>query len=292
MHAYLILAHKQDSTLKNLISVIDDERNEIFVHLDKKSGPIQQEIFQTQKSKLHFVPRIRIAWGGYSLVKAELSVLTAAVNTGKYDYYHLLSGEDLPLKTQDEIHAFFEENAGQEFVSFNETFTFDYRANYYYPFQKKLRRGELGRRLNGLCQEVQKLLKIKRNSKIDFYSGSNWFSITNDFARALVSADKWIKRVFNFGFCVDELFVQTFMMTTDYHERRYHSPYQRELIAPFFTKNEEDCARLIDWNRGDPYTFTSENLDELQKTSLIFARKFDEKVDSEVIEKIVQRVKK
>lgn len=144
MHAYLILAHKQDSTLKNLISVIDDERNEIFVHLDKKSGPIQQEIFQTKKSKLHFVPRIRIACGGYSLVKAELSVLTAAVNTGKYDYYHLLSDEDFPLKTQNEIHAFFEENAGQEFVSFNKTFTFDYRVNYYYPFQKNCVEESLG----------------------------------------------------------------------------------------------------------------------------------------------------
>ena len=34
------------------------------------------------------------------MVEAELSLLRAAV-PGKYDYYHLLSGVDVPIKSRD-----------------------------------------------------------------------------------------------------------------------------------------------------------------------------------------------
>lgn len=34
--AYLIMAHKADYTLTKLLSTIDDERNDIYIHVDKK----------------------------------------------------------------------------------------------------------------------------------------------------------------------------------------------------------------------------------------------------------------
>lgn len=46
----------------------------------------------------------------------------AAKNTTRnkhYDYYHLLSGADLPIKTQEEINLFFEKNNGFEFVQYD-----------------------------------------------------------------------------------------------------------------------------------------------------------------------------
>ena len=35
-HAYLILAHKFDYVFCSLLKMIDDERNDIFIHMDKK----------------------------------------------------------------------------------------------------------------------------------------------------------------------------------------------------------------------------------------------------------------
>lgn len=35
----------------------------------------------------------------------------------EYDYLHFFQGADLPIKTQDEIHKYFEDNNGYEFVS-------------------------------------------------------------------------------------------------------------------------------------------------------------------------------
>ena len=52
-----------------------------------------------------YVDRVPVNWGG-SQIRAELSLLKCAVKK-KYDYYHLVSGADLPIKTQDEIHQFF-----------------------------------------------------------------------------------------------------------------------------------------------------------------------------------------
>ena len=46
-------------------------------------------------------------WGQVSIVRAELLLFSAALQQkSPYAYYHLLSGVDLPLKSQDEIHAF------------------------------------------------------------------------------------------------------------------------------------------------------------------------------------------
>ena len=49
--------------------------------------------------------RINVQWGGYSQIKCELKLLKSAIEHN-YDYYHLISGVYLPLKTQDYIHNF------------------------------------------------------------------------------------------------------------------------------------------------------------------------------------------
>lgn len=36
MHAYLIIAHNEFEVLTKLIGLLDDNRNDIYVHIDKK----------------------------------------------------------------------------------------------------------------------------------------------------------------------------------------------------------------------------------------------------------------
>ena len=36
MHAYLIIAHHHFNQLKLLLTLLDDERNDLFVHIDEK----------------------------------------------------------------------------------------------------------------------------------------------------------------------------------------------------------------------------------------------------------------
>lgn len=49
-----------------------------------------------------------VRWGDISVVDAEFALFDEAYRRGEYSYYHLLSGVDMPLKTQNYIHRFFE----------------------------------------------------------------------------------------------------------------------------------------------------------------------------------------
>ncbi len=288
MHAYLILAHRQDETLRFLISSIDDKRNELFVHLDKKAGPIDAAVFRTQHCHLHFVQRMDTNWGSFSLVLAELSLLTEATRMGHHAYYHLLSGQDLPIKDQGQIHQFFEKNMGKEFVSFDQKFEFDYRVHYFYPIQKRLQAGMWGRKCNVALQKIQQFLNIRRNQKINFFSGSQWFSISDDCARYVVGQANWIKKVFHHGFATDEIFLQTVLMDSTFSQHFYHSPTHDKDLKHLSTKNEIDCLRLVNWENGKPAIFKSENLQEIINSECLFARKFDEKVDMKIIERVTR----
>ena len=44
-HAYLIMAHHQFDFLKELLSALDDEANDIYLHLDQKAGNLDFSAF-------------------------------------------------------------------------------------------------------------------------------------------------------------------------------------------------------------------------------------------------------
>lgn len=49
----------------------------------------------------------------------ELALLSEATKKPHF-YYHLISGVDFPLKSQADIHQFFDNNAGKEYISFDQ----------------------------------------------------------------------------------------------------------------------------------------------------------------------------
>lgn len=55
--------------------------------------------------------------------------------------------------------------------------------------------------------------------------------------------------------------------------------------------NHLACARLIDWQRGNPYVFKMQDFDLIKNSPAMFARKFDMDVDSEIIDKVLQSIK-
>ena len=89
----------------------------IYLHLDRKFNVNVNEIKNNVKlSKIYCIPRMDIKWG-VEQVKCELSLLKCAIQNGPYKYYHLLSGHDLPIKSQEEIHRYFEMNE-KNYVAF------------------------------------------------------------------------------------------------------------------------------------------------------------------------------
>ena len=105
-HAYLIKAHHQFDLLEKLLRLLDDERNDIYIHIGVGVNYDRARFEKcVKRSGIFFVYPVKESWGGYSQIESELHLFEAAAENS-YAYYHLLSGVDLPLKTQDEIHAF------------------------------------------------------------------------------------------------------------------------------------------------------------------------------------------
>lgn len=51
--------------------------------------------------------------GGYSILKTEIKMLNIAINNSNADYYHIISGQDYPIKPYESFLQFFDNNPGK-----------------------------------------------------------------------------------------------------------------------------------------------------------------------------------
>ncbi len=281
-HAYLIMAHGQFDLLRRLLYLLDDERNDLFIHIDAKAKDFEESDFSNVaiKSKCYYVDRVNVYWGSRSIVKATYNLLKKATEVGKYNYYHLLSGADLPIKTQNYIHELlcgcnkeiihFGEEQPKERVAYYHLFEDDYRGKSVY---KKATRK--------LFLMLQKLFHTDRTKGDSFkiMHGSAWFSITDDFARYVLSREAMVLKRYKWTRWPDESFIQTLLYNSKYKDRLY-IPLEKQV------GNHNDCLRAIDWRRGKPYVWRIEDYDELMNSECLFARKFDSQVDKSIIDRI------
>lgn len=285
-HAYLIIAHNNWDQLHFLISLLNDPRNDFFILIDAKARHFdtQRFISSSESQNIFFVPQIDIRWGSYSLIEAELMVLKSAISHSSYDYYHLLSGVDMPLKSQRIIHDFFDSYQGTEFVDYdkyNNAEALD-RARYHYFLQTIIgrKRHSIIKYFRDILVLIEKLIGINRVKDIenDLGKGSAWFSITDNFARYVISNEAFIKKHFADTYCCDEVFLQTLLN---------RSPYKKNW---FGYKNPDiyySNLRYMDWTRGKPYTFTRDEFEELTRTPYLFARKFGTDIIDESVNQII-----
>lgn len=287
-HAFLIAAHHEFELLEKLIILLDHPNHDIYLHVSQTAGDFDEERFRnlTKYSKVYFVQRIKVAWGGFSQIRYEMTLLKAAVK-GDYDYYHLLSGVDLPIKSMDYIHDFFEKNAGKELIHFcspesTATPAIYKRVSVYHLLQEWVGREE------GLLWFVEKVLiklqemigvnRIRGHMDTIGY-GCNWFSITHQLAYYLVEREEEINSRFRFCFCGDEVFLQTMFRESPFRENAY-------VYDETKPNSYQNCMRYVDWERGKPYVFRLEDFDDLISSPYLFARKFDIDVDREIIDRI------
>ena len=277
-HAYLILAHDEFGLLQTLIDCLDDGRNDIYVHIDRKVKAMPE--LKAEKAGLQVLEkRIDIRWGDVSMVEAEYALFEAAAAKGPYRYYHLLSGVDLPLKSQDYIHRFFEEHTGKEFVGYTLTEMtpeMGRRMQRWHLFPRHFsRRRNCYSVLRALGIRLQEVLGIRRNQDIDFKKGSQWVSITDEMVRWLLEKKPWAMKTFSHTFVPDECFIQTLA---------WMSPLRKNL---FNTREDgTGCMRAIGWRGCELVDWSVSDLDELAASPALFARKFNSS-DPDFIQKIV-----
>lgn len=294
-HAYLLIVDKHLSQLRTLLKLLDNERNDIFIHIDAKSKMTAADIdTEGLVSNVYVFKEIKVYWSDISLTEVELFLLRKAKETGTYCYYHLLSGSDLPLKPQKEILDFFDRNQGKEFVEYQIPGKFlskPYysRVKYYHLFTKhyrhsgrfKLMRDYFFVGIEYTAMFFQMLIGINRIKGLEFARGSQWFDITDELAEYVLSKSDWIIKQFRMTRASDESFLPLLVHNSKFRDRLYIKTFDGDMHANM---------RFIDWTRGEPYTFRNSDYNELISSDLLFARKFNEDTDCEIIERIEEYV--
>lgn len=288
-HAYLVMAHNNVGQLNELLTLLDDKGNDVFLHIDAKSSIREDELIQFQKGSLISIERMHVYWADYSQVECELRLLKEAVRE-YHAYYHLLSGNDLPLKSQAEIHKFFS-NRDNIFLHYTtpektkETLSY---VKYYNIFQKKLSKVNRDKEFsiykvfNKMFLIAQRCLKTNRvPNGMTIKKGANWFSIPHDFAEYVIQHENEINIQFSMTRSPDEFFMQTLAFNSAYKKRIYR-----------FLEDDgyASCLRLIDWKRGNPYVFRFSDYKELIESDMLFARKFDSALDCKIISELTAYV--
>ncbi|MEG0576846.1 MAG: beta-1,6-N-acetylglucosaminyltransferase [Bacilli bacterium] len=281
--AYLLLAHHNPNQLVRLINKLNNGAASFIIHYDLGSEPKEfnflKGVFKEEKNVYFVDNRKKGYWGDFSIVNATLECIKFLLNEKvDFDYAFLLSGQDFPLKTNSEIHEFISQNNGKEFIHAQKMPTPFWKNGgmdrlEYYHFNSFKKNGITIKKIS--FKITTKLLikfRVKRKlPNIEFYGGSQWWCLSSGFinyALEYINANERFADFFKFTNVPDEMFFQTLIM---------NSPFK-------------DCVSIttlsyIDWNRVEkPAIFRETDFDLLISRDHLFARKFDEKIDQEILE--------
>ena len=281
--AILILAHKNPNQLQLLVDRLQRDFD-VYIHLDKKSD-LSKEAFE-QYPNVFCLKKYNVNWGSYNGVLAPVELFKTAQQKN-YDYYIHISGLDLPIKSNQYILDFLHKNQHVNFVNWHrlpvniwgEDGGFG-RIQYFWehnlsntPIDKIKKAGIR------IIREIQ--FKFNRKRKLPdmpFYGGSNWINMTSEAMNTLLDYIKknpdYLK-IYKYSCNADEIWIQTALKNAG-------------------LDLQTDYLRCVNWgnNRTSPDVFTMKDIDNIMAHNGLFARKFDENIDKEVIEAILKQTSK
>ena len=268
MIAYLILVHRYPNQFKRLFKAIYHPANHYLIHVDKRSGvELQTEIekFLSGYPNASMLKSENALWGGFSLVEAELRGIQELLKMGaKWDFFINLSAQDFPLKSQKQIMDFLGQNKGRDFIKV---------AN-----QGKVRPDTLNRIEYYVTESGDNIIEAPRMKRpflngVTPYIGNQWMILSRRFCEFVTHSPEVerFKEFYRHTFIADEGFFQTVIMNTS---------YKSTLV--------NDDKRTIDWVpmgtiKLRPRDFTIRDAAFLMASPDLFARKFDETVDGDIL---------
>ena len=270
--AHLVLTHANPEQLGRLIKRLKHADAHFFVHIDLKSG-IEPFLAPGADPHVHFIKnRVKVYWGGYSIVQATLNGFREILDCGiLFDYINLMSGQDYPVKSTEEIHAFFEDNPGRAFMH-----TLSVENEWQEAIPRITRYHLANVNFPGKYRAEQLINSVmpKRKFPMDMtpVGRSQWFTITPANAAFIIGyleKHPSIRRFFMLSWAPDEMIFQTIL---------HNSPFRTEMV--------NDNLRYVDWSAGgaSPKVLTIDDADKLAKSGKLFARKFSPDKSAELLD--------
>lgn len=277
-HAVLILAHTNFPLLEHLVDYFSIDCD-VFIHLDKEFKLTRQQ-FDSLSQKTNVIQifkTYKIKWGDVNILKAELSLLATAYDNSNAEYFHLISGEDYPIKPLKYFLDFFKTKYPQNFISTRPLLYFEayFRLMTFSPFGLINGKTTKGKLKLDVIQDTLIKYKIMRNTAsmpMFLYVGSQWFSITRNAVQTILKYTERNKRFLNrlrWTFAADEIFIQTAL----------NEKLPSEQIS-------NDNLRFIQWkdeNSASPLYLDTTKFKDLAASQALFARKIKTASDCSLI---------
>lgn len=258
------------------------DNNIIIIHYDKKSD-IETVSFLKKENVFFIENRIDIAWGGVSQINATLLLLKYSLKFD-YDYCFFISGDDVPVMSNDRIDAFLLSNDNAEFIHYQ-----DERNKYIDPYERCIykypsfffsRKNDIFTKLLKKAHKITKpilfknsffIKEMKAGSIPKLYKGTNWFAFTYKTCEWIVnevdSKPNYLKS-FEYSLCADEVFFHSLLKT------------KPDVVFYHDTTKINDALRYIDWKSGPQYPkfLDSNDIDLIINSGCFFCRKVDDRM--------------
>ena len=286
-HAYLFIVHANLSVVQTALRIIDDDRNDVFIYINNPS--FAKSDFRCSLSHVYFVnDKVNYSWA--NLMQVEISLLKMAAKEKSYHYYHLMSDACLPIKSQDLIHAYFDEAKNQEIylhVNCHWFPSIQREAATKYPFfhREDFKRRKDLKLLAKIIVRIKTLFgysRLKHNKEIPIvFNGWNWGSLPDDFVRYILEKEDLLHKTFDYALANEETAFQSLAMNSRFREHMYGFNGRDDA--------QDASKRMIGWNpkHWTPLIFTEKDFDAIMTNkNCFFARKFYADVDMEIVRKI------
>ena len=270
--AIIITAYKNFEQLRKLVRALTNDFN-IYIHIDKKTKWTKEKIETLQKlasnKKCLVVSKYEINWGGYNHLNAIIDLLELAYKDGN-EYFHIITGEDYPVKSSTEIAKFGEENKDKIFMSCKKVSelgkNISDRYHYFYltDYLDYKKNAKLKKCITFL---IHKLFKIKRRNIGNFtekeiYKGLVYVSLPKDAVRYVfeyINKDRNYLNDLKTCEIAEEFFFQTILM---------NSRFKENIVC--------EHLRYINWtykNGSNPAILDKEDYEKIKNGNYLFMRK-------------------
>ena len=274
--AHFILAHKSPEQIELLIKALDHPDFYFFIHLDKKKDITPFKYLEDNVKVFFIKNRVKFYRADFSGIQATLNGFEE-INKMNFDYINLISGQDFPIKSAEYIYNYIKQREGTEFVSCESVateWTESIPRIYNYHFQHWQFRGKY--KIGMLLTKLLPRRKFPLNYEV--VGRSQWLTITGkavSYILDFVKREPSVPRYFKYCWGADEYIFATILFNSHFKEK-----IANNLV-------------YVDWEGSTdshPKTLTTEDYLKLEKSPMLFARKFDIDKDKKIISKVLNLI--
>jgi hypothetical protein len=293
--AYIIVSHFNSEQTLRLFSRLNHKDVFFVFHVSKKCEPhYYEKLYAALKdhNNCFFAERVNVIWTEFSFVQAVLNAINTLVDSNvDFDYAFLISGQDYPIKSHDEIVRTLSKNQGKEYLEFiplSELSHLKHWLETYYLWVGKRRFGYPHHRSDTLLTAIYNRIFsffLPKDRKLPEnlipYKGSTWWTLTRDCIKFLHqqahSQDgRKIIDYFKNTWHPAELYIQIILMNSTFRDRIINNDL-RFILWP-------------DNDDGHPKILTRTDYNEIVASDRLFARKFNSQMDAVILDLIDEKI--